>query len=158
MGRGDGNNGPCGAVATVATVIEAGRVSDSVVNYWINRWRLASFSRDGGRDAGGFLGRLVDLGPAAILSGIFGTNVLALFFRSQLEKDAEIVQRIVDRMPDEMRTAFVACHLEIIRDERCRGWPHTARANSLGITRDQYNWRVKAGKRYIAERLPDRSP
>jgi hypothetical protein len=135
-------------------VLQLSESSDSVVNEWIGNWRLARLSKDIGCAEGGFLGRLVDLGPAAILSGIFGSGILALFFRSQLERDAEVVQRIVDRMPKETKDAFEASYLAIIRGQYCTDWPHTARAQTLGITRDQYNWRVKAGKKFIAQRLP----
>ena len=130
------------------------RPADSVVNDWINTWKLARLSKDLEAAEGGFLGRLVELGPAAILANSFGSRVLSLFFSSQLEKDADVVQHIVDRMPDEMRSAFEAYHLAIIRGERCRDWPHKARARTLGIPPTTYFRRKDAGKAYIAARLP----
>jgi hypothetical protein len=130
-------------------------VSGSVVDHWIGKWRLARLSRDLGHDAGGFLGRLVELGPVAMLSGLFGSNILSLFFVSQLEKDAVVVQDIVDQMPEEMRSAFVAYHLAVIRDERCRDLPHKVRARILGIPPTTYFRRVEFGREYIAQRLPD---
>ena len=137
-----------------ATMAERPAPSDTVVNDWIRSWKLARLSKDIRGGVGGLLGRLAELGPDAMQSRTFGSVILTLFFRSQLERDADVVQRIVNKMPDEMRRVFEAYHLAIIRGQRCAGQPHEWRANVLGIPKSTYFTRVSSGWHYLAERLP----
>lgn len=67
--------------------------------------------------------------------------------------DAEIVQAIVDQMPVEIKTAFEARELALIRGERCRNLPHHARALTLGIAKSTYWLRVNAALDFIRRRL-----
>lgn len=67
--------------------------------------------------------------------------------------DAEIVQDIVDTLMPEVKSAFEAMFLGIIRGERCRDIPHAARANVLGIDKSTYWYRVHAAEKIIAEKI-----
>ena len=64
--------------------------------------------------------------------------------------DAEIIQTIVEKMPDEMREAFEARHLALIRGRRHRGMRHKDRARILTIPLSTYWYRVSSGHRFIA--------
>jgi hypothetical protein len=57
--------------------------------------------------------------------------------------DAELVQKVVDRMPNEMKRVFEAYHLMLVDDSRCRCLPHKIRASALGITPKTYRMRVR---------------
>ena len=67
--------------------------------------------------------------------------------------DAEQVQRIVDKMPGEMRACFEAHHLGIVRNESIRDWSDKARWLTLGLNRRTYYRRVSAGWRFVREWL-----
>lgn len=67
--------------------------------------------------------------------------------------DAEIIQAIVSRMPEEMRTVFEAYYLMLIRGERCRELPHKARALVLGLKPTTYFRRRDKGVEYCQERV-----
>ena len=120
-------------------------ISDSVVIAMVRAWRRARLST--GMDSLGY--------PAE--------NILAKAGMSRSNRppplpdgavtDAEIVQTIVEKMPDEMRSAFESYHLALIRNERCRGIPHKARALMLGISISTYWLRKDAGSSFIAEWL-----
>lgn len=69
--------------------------------------------------------------------------------------DAEVVQIIVDRMPDEIRNSFEAYHLALIRERRCNNYPHHARALILGIPKSTYFSRVNAGLKFICDWLTE---
>lgn len=67
--------------------------------------------------------------------------------------DADRVQRIVERMPPEIRTAFEAYHLAIVRGESCKEHGHKFRWTILAIPERTYFARVAAGRRIIAQWL-----
>ena len=67
--------------------------------------------------------------------------------------DAELMQTIVIKMPQDMREAFEACHLCLIRGERYRGDPHVERARVLGVPKSTYWYRVDCGKKFVREWL-----
>lgn len=68
--------------------------------------------------------------------------------------DADIIQRIVQEMPYELRSVFEAYHLRLIREQRCRDdLPHKARALILGIDERKYRRRRKAAFRFCQERI-----
>lgn len=71
----------------------------------------------------------------------------------QRESDAEIVQRWVQRMPEELRTVFEAYHLGLIRGERCLKHPHRARAAILGVGKSTYYERCRAAHSFLRMNL-----
>lgn len=118
-------------------------ISKSVVDHFIALWRRARLSSDAGSlglAGDGLLGDVVQKGPDGVAGSRGATPPL-----SEFVTDADRVQRIVDRMPEEIRTAFEAYHLALIRGERCKNDPHAARALILGISRPTYYRRVEFG-------------
>jgi hypothetical protein len=67
--------------------------------------------------------------------------------------DADVVQLIVQEMPEELRAAFEGYHIGLIRGDNCRGLPHKARALILGIPKTTYFNRVQAGRQYVQRRI-----
>jgi hypothetical protein len=132
------------------------RVSDSVVDDYIRVWRFARTYmpvRMSAWSSISLLWRLMRFGVDGV-AAIRGFRPSTHMDYNQIEKDAELVQGIVDKMPAEIKTSFEAYHIAVIRDELCRDMPHKARANILGIPASTYFTRVQAGWHYLADRLP----
>jgi hypothetical protein len=68
--------------------------------------------------------------------------------------DAEMVQKVVDRMSKEIKLVFEAYHLMLIRGKRCRELPHKLRAAALGISKSTYGRRRDAGFMDCRKELP----
>ena len=67
--------------------------------------------------------------------------------------DAEIVQKIVERMPVEIKRAFEARHLAIIAGKRRNGMLHRDRAKILCVPVRTYWYRIECGHRMISEEV-----
>lgn len=122
------------------------QVSPSVVDAMIRSWKLARLAKDAGK-----LGypRINILHPEHGVGEEDDTPD---------DTDAEIVQRIVEGMPGEIRRVFEAAHLAIINGDSCRGKPHKWRALALGIQQEGIYWaRERAGwaivRGWLAESL-----
>lgn len=131
--------------------MENGCLSRSVVDAMIRVWRIARLSTDSeclSYPSISILGRCVEQG---------GTDGFYQGYRgsvptSQGITDAERVQSIVDRMPDEMREVFEAYHLGIIRSQKWQK-PHRERAIKLGIPWTTYRYRRDAGYKFVQDLL-----
>ena len=130
-------------------------ISPTVVDAMIRVWKIARLSADTGSLAfpsNSVLGKVVEIGPDAV-AGARGAKRGAEPPADGLT-DAERVQSIVENMPPEMRSAFEAYHLGIIREESCWGTPHKVRALILGISHSTYKVRVSAGWRFLQDWIP----
>ena len=67
--------------------------------------------------------------------------------------DAEIIQKLVERMGEELRRPFEARHLALIGNRRVNGKNHKQRAHILGIPARTYWYRVDSGHKFIAIEL-----
>lgn len=125
------------------------RVAPTVVDAMIRTWRLARLSSDSGA-LGLARDTIVKLAadPSGTRPGRTGTEAAA-----DKLTDAERVQAIVDRMPEQYRDTFEAYHLGIIRGESCRALPHAARAPTLGISRKTYYRRERWGWGFVRDWL-----
>jgi hypothetical protein len=141
----------------MSTAVEAGRVSGSVVDHDIETWRRARLGSEAhvfGWPPESLLWRIVDLGLQAIASLRCAVRMSTVpQTMIPVEMDAVRVQAIVDRMPDEMRAAFEAYHLGIVRGDSCRDKPHKYRANLLAISESTYYRRKDAGREFVGRYL-----
>ena len=131
-------------------------ISATVVDAMIRVWKISRLSADTGAfsmPSISILGKVVELGPDAVAAS--RTKNRGLEPPAQGITDAERVQSIVESMPPEMRTAFEAYHIGIIREESCKGVPHKARALILGISHSAYKVRVKAGWIFLQDWLTE---
>lgn len=115
-------------------------ISESSVNAFIRVWRIARMS-----SAGGHLG-FPKVNILHVKHGL-GED------ETEDSTDAELVQSIVEQMPAEIRSAFEAYHLGIIRGENCRDKPHKWRWLVLGIDEKRYKAREYAGRNLIRNHL-----
>ena len=115
-------------------------ISESTANEMIRVWRRARLSRDCGR---------LDYPKINILHPQHGVGD----DEPEENRDAEIVQSIVEKMPDEIRVSFEAVNLGIIRGEFCRKKPHKWRWLVLGIDKIRYESRCLAGYLIIRKGL-----
>src|SRR5690606_21872856 len=113
----------------------------------IRNWAYARLNTDApGWPALGFLGLIIELGPFASAIGRRrkGSQPPPSGKVARVNRrDAIMVQKVVDTMPEELRGPFEAWYLGIIRGDNCRGLPHAARAATLGLRRTTYYERVK---------------
>ena len=114
-------------------------VSASVVDDMIAAWRRARLSCDHGR---------LDYPRINILHPEHGVGEES---DEIIDDTADTVQAIVDDMPEGVKTAFLAFHLGIIRNEYCRDKPHKWRSLVLGISHDVYESRERRGWGIIRE-------
>lgn len=122
-------------------------VSDTVVHDLIHSWKRARLSSGIvlGFPKSTLLGRIVEFG-LAIVAGSRGKRPVS---QEMGVTDADNVQKVVEKMPYELKSVFEAYHLGIIRDEVCRREPHNARAMMLGISYKTYKRRRDAGWCFI---------
>ena len=116
-------------------------ISETTTNEMIRVWRRARLSRDNGH-----LGypKINILHPK---HGVGDDD------EPEENRDVEIIQSIVENMPDEIRFSFEAFHLWIIRNQFCRKRPHKWRWLVLGIDKIRYESRRLAGHQIIRECL-----
>lgn len=121
-------------------------LSDTAVWAMIRKWRLA---------------RLFALGN---ILGFASENILEKAGKGDrgfpelpdgVLTEAERVQKVVERMPAEMRSAFEARELGIIRGERDKRMPHKARALILGISYETYRIRNNAAHEFLRRELEE---
>lgn len=118
-------------------------ISETAADAMIRVWKLARLSKD---DGGLYYPSINILHPK---HGIGGSGDLP----TQGLTDAERIQSVVNRMADEIRAAFEAYHLGLIRGQSARGWPHKARALTLGVPASTYFRRVNHGRFFIVQWL-----
>ena len=137
--------------------MEKPRISASVVDDYITTWRRARLASEWhalGWPPESLLGRIVDLGLqvlASLRATIRMTTTPQLMM--PVEIDAIYVQSIIEKMPKEMRAAFEAYHLGIVRGDNCRDKPHKYRATLLAIAEKTYYRRRDAGREFIWQYL-----
>ena len=117
----------------------------------IRSWKIARLSSD---SALGYP-RVNILARCALYGGGVGLPVYrASFLPSERQQDADLVQRIVFRMPDEPKAAFEAYHLGLIDGTKARELSHKDRAIKLGIAcRKTYYNRVNQARDFIISSL-----
>lgn len=67
--------------------------------------------------------------------------------------DAERMQMIVNKMPQDLRAVFEACHLGLIHEASYIKLSHSKRADKLGMPVRTYWRRVDSGKKFASDLL-----
>ena len=120
-------------------------LSDTSYNEFIRIWRFARMTT-----------AAESLGYPRInilIKALMGRGGRRIDLQDGQVSDADIVQTIVNKMPDEMRTVYEAKLLCLIRGERCIGIPHAGRAIILGIPKSTYWHRYNSGVRFVKQWL-----
>lgn len=129
--------------------------SPTVVDAMIRVWKIARLNSGAqalAYPSTSLIARCVELGGTdGVMCHSYRGNIPA----SQGLTDAERVQSIVDKMPDELRNCFEAYHLALIGEKSYQRVPHRIRAGALKITRNVYNLRVKSGWNFVQDWLPE---
>jgi len=115
-------------------------VSDTTVNELIRKWRTARLSRD--QD-------LLDYPSINILHPEHGIGQ----GEDEHDPDVDTFQRLVDRLPPDIKAVFEAFHLRIIGGFYCRMMPHKQRARLLGIDHDLYRIRERSARDILRREL-----
>jgi len=69
----------------------------------------------------------------------------------QGNEDADFVQKIVLKMPMELKETFEAKHLSIIQGKKTVRMPHKERAKQLGISKSTYWKRLDSATKYVSD-------
>lgn len=120
-----------------------GLLSDSALDTVIRLWKLARL----GKDVAALM-----YPTRNILHPEWGVGEQNCILAQAVE-DAERVQAIVNDMDYEMRSAFEAYHLGIVRGDQCRNYPHHARALILAISKRTYFRRVELAREFVRRQL-----
>lgn len=132
----------------MAAAQECLRASDQTTKACIRSWKNARLSAG----AGGLDYPKVSILVVALMGRGPRGGVLPEM-TSEQERDAEIVQKLVDIMPARQCEAFEARHLMIIKGKRSRWLKHALRARSLGVSERTYWNHVRSAYDFIANRL-----
>ena len=117
----------------------------------IRCWRIARLSSDSGN-----LGypKINIIARCALYGGgLRASAFTAQFIPMQSQKDADMVQKIVVKMPHEMKVVFEAKHLGLINGKKMRHIPHKQRARALGIGHGTYWRRLDSGTKFVTDWL-----
>lgn len=125
-------------------VMVANLVPPQTVNAKIRAWKYARLSTDG--ECQGFP-------KTNVLHPTHGVGTARSM--SVSEADAVEIQGIVEKMLPEIRSAFEAYYLGLIRGDTARAWGHKARWLLLGIGKTTYFARKNAGWEFVQRRLSD---
>ena len=116
-------------------------VSETTVYELIRKWRIARLNRD--QD-------LLDYPRINILHPEHG---IGQGDENEVDTDVELIQRMVEGLPRDVRQVFEAFHLGVIRGEYCRQMPHARRWALLGIDRSTYRSRERTARQRLRRDL-----
>ena len=120
-------------------------ISDTTYQEMLNRWRKARLSAD--TEALGF--------PkiSILVKALEGRGGRVNYMPDDALSDADIMQTIVNTIPDALKAVYEAKHICLIRGQRCIGMPHEGRANILGIAKSTYWRRFEAATTFVKKEL-----